>query len=53
MKLSSHCVLAIECDSISLFGSFDEARFGSPREVEANVDLNLWSEGLKHAGGGG
>jgi hypothetical protein len=53
MKLTSQCVLAIDCDSVSLFGSFDEARFGSPKEVEANNDLRLWSEGLRQDGGGG
>lgn len=53
MKLSSHCVLAIDCDSVSLLASFDEARFGNPTEVETNSDIRLWSEGLRQDGGGG
>ena len=53
MKLTSQCVLAFDCDSISLVGSYDEAPFGSPREVETNNDLRLWSEGLRQDGGGG
>lgn len=53
MKLSNQSVLAFDCDSITLVGSFDEARFGSPTEIESNRDLRLWSEGLRQDGGGG
>jgi hypothetical protein len=53
MKLTSQRVLAIDCDSVSLVGSFDEARFGNPTEIESNNDLRLWSEGLRQDGGGG
>ena len=53
MKLTNQSILALDCDSVSLLGSYDEALFGSPREVETNNDLRLWSEGLRQDGGGG
>jgi hypothetical protein len=53
LKLTDRSVLAIDCDSVSLLGSFDEARFGNPTGIETNSDLRLWSDGLRQHGGGG
>ncbi|KAJ6586854.1 hypothetical protein DFH09DRAFT_1141721, partial [Mycena vulgaris] len=46
--------LALHCDSVRVIGSLGENKqWGNPKELDSDVDLREWSQGLRQDGGAG
>lgn len=45
--------LALHVEKFDLKGCYEEDVWGSPKDIETNSSIRLWTEGLRQAGGGG
>lgn len=51
--MSSTQHLALDVGSFKLLGSYDEAVWGDPKDIESHQDIQEWVKGLREDGGGG
>ncbi|KAJ7783063.1 hypothetical protein B0H16DRAFT_1495201 [Mycena metata] len=45
--------LALHCELVTMIGSFDEGKWGNPRDVESDAELKEWGDALTKDGGAG